>query len=83
MRIINDFEDVLTEKERGRSEQYEQEAAGEIIEEEERNVEADDLKVEPEDGESHERAEFQTQEKDAQNLKRAFKEEAGKYLLKV
>ena len=41
------------------------------------------MKVEPEDGESHERAEFQTQEKDAQNLKRVFKEEAGKYLLKV
>ena len=54
-----------------------------IIEEEERDVEADYFEVEPEDGESHERAEFQTQEKDLQSLKRAFKEEGGNYLLKV
>ena len=36
------------------------------------------MEVEPEDGESHERAEFYTHEKDVQNLKRAFKEEGGK-----
>ena len=34
LRIINDFEDVLSEKERGSLEQYEQEAVDEIIEEE-------------------------------------------------
>ena len=48
----------------GRLEQYEDEAVDEIIEEEERNVDADDSKVEPEDGKSCDRAILQTQEKD-------------------
>ena len=45
-----------------------------IIEEEERDVDVDDSEVEPEDGESYERAHLQTQEKDLNNLKRVFKE---------
>ena len=45
-------------------EQYEDEAVDEIIEEEERNVDAHDSKVKPEDGKSCDRALLQTQEKD-------------------
>ena len=77
--IINDFEDVLSDKERGRLEQYEQEAVDEIIEEEERDVDDDDSEVEPEDGESYVRAGLQTQEKDLKKLKQAFKEQGEGY----
>ena len=79
LRIINDFEDVLSEKERGRLEQYEQEAVDEIIEEEEQDVQSDDSEVEPEDGESYDRAHLQTQEKDLKTLKQGFKEQGEKY----
>ena len=37
------------------------------------------MEMEPEDGESYERAEFKTQEKDLKTLKRAFKEEGEEY----
>ena len=77
--IINDFEDVLSDKERGRLEQYEQEAVDVIIEEEERDVHPDDSEVEPEDGKSYERAHLQTQEKDLKTLKQGFKEQGEGY----
>ena len=77
--IINDFEDVLSEKERGRLEQYEQEAVDVIIEEEEWDVESDNSEVEPEDGESYVRAGLQTQEKDLKKLKKKFKEQGEGY----
>ena len=77
--IINDFEDVLSDKERGRLEQYEQEAVDEIIEEEEQDVQSDDSEVEPEDGESYDRAHLQTQEKDLKTLKQGFKEQGEGY----
>ena len=77
--IIKDFEDVLSEKEKGRLEQYEQEAVEEIFEEEERDVENDDSEVETENEESYERAHLQTQLKDLKKLKEAFKEEGEKY----
>ena len=50
-----------------------------IIEEEERDVDADDSEVETEDGVSCERAKLQTQEKDLKNLKQVFKEEGEGY----
>ena len=77
--IINDFEDVLSEKERGRLEQYEQEAVDVIIEEEEWDVESDNSEVEPEDGESYVRAGLQTQQKDLKKLKKKFKEQGEGY----
>ena len=73
--IINDFEDVLSDKESGRLKQYEDEAVDEIIEEEEWDVQADHSEVESEDGESYERAYLQTQEKDLKTLKQGFKEQ--------
>ena len=51
-------EDVLSEKERRRLEQYEDEAVDEIIEEEEWDVQADDSEVEPEDGKSYKELTF-------------------------
>ena len=77
--IINDFEDVLSDKERGRLKQYEDEAVDEIIEEEEWDVQADHSEVESEDGESYERAYLQTQEKDLKTLKQGFKEQGEGY----
>ena len=77
--IINDFEYVLSEKERGRLEQYEQEAVDVIIEEEEWDVESDNSEVEPEDGESYVRAGLQTQQKDLKKLKKKFKEQGEGY----
>ena len=53
LRIINDFEDVLSDKESGRLKQYEDEAVDEIIEEEEWDVQPDDSEVETEDGKSY------------------------------
>ena len=50
-----------------------------IIEEEERDVDADDSEVETEDGVSCERAKLQTQEKDLKNLKQEIKEEGEGY----
>ena len=79
LRIINDFEDVLSEKESGRLEQYEDEAVDEIIEEEEWDVQPDDSEVEPGDGKSYERAYLQTQEKDLKTLKQGFKEQGEGY----
>ena len=43
--IINDFEDALSEQERGRLEQYEQEAIEEIIEEEEKDTKNDNVEL--------------------------------------
>ena len=77
--IINDFEDVLSDKESGRLKQYEDEAVDEIIEEEEWDVQADHSEVESEDGESYERAYLQTQEKDLKTLKQGFKEQGEGY----
>ena len=77
--IINDFEDVLSDKESGRLKQYEDEAVDEIIEEEEWDVQADDSEVESEDGKSYERAHLQTQEKDLKTLKQGFKEQGEGY----
>ena len=77
--IINDFEDVLSDKESGRLKQYEDEAVDEIIEEEEWDVQADDSEVESEDGKSYERAYLQTQEKDLKTLKQGFKEQGEGY----
>ena len=77
--IINDFEDVLSDKERGRLKQYEDEAVDEIIEEEEWDVQADDSEVEPEDGKTYERAHLETQEKDLKTLKQGFKEQGEGY----
>ena len=75
--IINDFEDVLSDKESGRLKQYEDEAAEEIIKD--RDIDDDDSEVEPEDGECHAEAKLKTQEKDLKKLKLGYKEEGDKY----
>ena len=56
----------------------EEEAAEEIIEEIEEDVYDDDSKLLPEDGESHEKAKFKTQEKDLVTLRAGYKEEGEK-----